>query len=122
MSTSTTQGVATENAMPKFKKKSFINYHSKNKKSQWKSLKQIVTYERSLPWSEDAVIYSSLNPPPSFYPAKKYSDISGLIGLYTDPETKIRYHNSEEYITVKNLPMDLRAGYLQLRGATNIVG
>lgn len=65
---------------------------------------------------------SSLNPPPSFKPAKKYSDISGLIAAYTDPQSKLNFHNSEEFVTVRNLPMDLTAGYLALRGANTILG
>lgn len=64
---------------------------------------------------------SSINAPPSFKPAKKYSDISGLIAPYTDPQTKLHYHNPEEFHTVRRLPMDLTAGYLTLRGAVNIV-
>ena len=65
---------------------------------------------------------SSVNPPPSFKPAKKYSDISGLIAVYTDPQTKLYYHNAEEFATIRNFPMDLTAGYLALRGASSIVG
>lgn len=64
---------------------------------------------------------SSINAPPSFVPAKKYSDISGLIAPYTDPQTKLHYHNAEEFQTVRSLPMDLTAGYLALRGASSIV-
>lgn len=113
-----------------------------NKKRVWKSLKQILQIERSLKWPEDAVtckplflllstenfvifrffIDSSLNPPPSFKPARKYSDISGLIAPYMDPQTKLHYHNAEEFQTVRTMPSDLVAGYLALRGASSIVG
>lgn len=65
---------------------------------------------------------SSVNAPPSFRPAKKYSDISGLIASYTDPQSKLNFHNSEEFVTVRSLPSDLTAGYLSLRGASSIVG
>lgn len=65
---------------------------------------------------------TSIAAPPSFLPAKKYSDISGLIAPYTDPQSKLHFHNSDEFATVRNLPSDLTAGYLQLRGASNIVG
>lgn len=69
---------------------------SSNKKRAWKSLKQILTAERALPWPEDYVHCnslellitsrnhyimfsdSSINAPPTFKPVKKYSDISGL--------------------------------------------
>ncbi|CAD7079689.1 unnamed protein product [Hermetia illucens] len=112
----------TETPAPVFKKSSLTQQQPGAKKRLWKSLKQILATERLLPWPEDAITYSSINPPPSFRPAKKYSDISGLIAFYTDPQTKLHYHNAEEFATVKSLPMDLTAGYLALRGASSIVG
>lgn len=65
---------------------------------------------------------SSVNAPPSFRPAKKYSDVSGLIAPYTDPHSKLHYHNAEEFVIVRSLPSDLIAGCLALRGASSIVG
>lgn len=65
---------------------------------------------------------NSLNAPPSLKPAKKYSDISGLEAPYTDPQTKLHYHNAEEFRIIRTLPSDIIQGYLALRGATNIVG
>lgn len=70
----------------------------------------------------NSIADASINAPPSLRPAKKYSDISGLIAPYTDPQTKLHFHNSEEFATVRNLPMDLTAGLLALRGASSIVG
>uniref|UniRef100_A0A1L8DWG2 Putative yl1 nuclear protein n=1 Tax=Nyssomyia neivai TaxID=330878 RepID=A0A1L8DWG2_9DIPT len=110
-----------EPSQPKFKRSSMMPSTVGSKKRMWKSLKQILTSERNLQW-KDAVTYSSINAPPSFKPVKKYSDISGLIALYTDPQTKLHYHNAEEFSTVRSLPMDLTSGYLALRGATSIVG
>lgn len=95
---------------------------SNNKKRAWKSLKQIITQERSLPWSEDYIHYSTIDAPPSFKPAKKYSDISGLVAKYKDPQTKLLYANADEFATVRSLPMDITAGYLALRKATNPMG
>ncbi|XP_058058314.1 INO80 complex subunit C [Anopheles bellator] len=91
------------------------------KKRQWKSLKQILTHEKTLQWKATDIAYSSVNAPPSLKPAKKYSDISGLVAPYTDPHSKLRFHNAEEYQTIRTFPMDLTAGYLALRGATSIV-
>ncbi|XP_058818718.1 INO80 complex subunit C [Topomyia yanbarensis] len=109
--------------IPSFKRTTLAqtNPIAGNKKRTWKSLKQIIAYERTLPWKETDVTYSSINAPPSFVPAKKYSDISGLIAPYTDPHSKLHYHNAEEFQTVRSLPMDLTAGYLALRGASSIV-
>ncbi|CAO1331516.1 unnamed protein product [Diamesa serratosioi] len=98
---------------------------SGTKKRMWKSLKQILTIERTLfkeeQNQENIVTYSSINAPPSFRPAKKYSDISGLLAPYCDPQSKLFYHNVDEYQTVKNLPSDITAGYLALRGSTSVV-
>ncbi|XP_033338884.1 INO80 complex subunit C isoform X2 [Megalopta genalis] len=94
------------------------------KKRTWRSLKQVLAQERALPWPIEIVHYSSINAPPSFRPAKKYSDISGLPvhARYTDPQTKLYYATAEEFATVRSLPMDITAGYLALRGASSIVG
>ncbi|KAL0892794.1 hypothetical protein ABMA27_014494 [Loxostege sticticalis] len=64
----------------------------------------------------------SINAPPTFKPTKKYSDISGLPAPYVDRHSKLYYSNADEFATVRSLPMDITAGYLQLRGANIIVG
>ena len=63
------------------------------------------------------ITYSSIDAPPSFLPAKKYSDISGLPALYTDPQTKLNYSTPEEFKLIRKLPSDIVAGYLTLRRA-----
>lgn len=108
---------------PVFKTASF--YHNSKtsiKKRTWKSLKQVITTEKALPWPDNVVHYSSINAPPSFKPAEKFSDLSGLPAPYTDPQTRLRFANKEEYATITGLPMDITAGYLALRGASSIVG
>ncbi|KAK7110398.1 INO80 complex subunit C-like [Littorina saxatilis] len=87
----------------------------------WKNLKQIITTERSLPWEPTDVTYSSIEGPPSFKPAKKYSDLSGLEALYTDPQTKLRYATADEFTRARTLPSDLVTGYLALRKASGPV-
>ncbi|BFZ01771.1 hypothetical protein BsWGS_04810 [Bradybaena similaris] len=87
----------------------------------WKNLKQIIAAERVLPWGPDDVTYGSIDAPPSFKPAKKYSDISGLEARYTDPQTKMRYANADEYRRVRMLPGDIVAGCLHLRKANTLV-
>jgi len=101
--------------MPVFKKKTL--QEPGPKKRMWKSLKQIQTTERNVyGLNSDAVLYSSINAPPSFRPPKKYSDISGLIGNYCDPHSKLYYHSTDEYQTVKKMPSDIVNGLLRLRG------
>ena len=88
------------------------------KKRQWKGLKQIITQDITDNSSAENVInYGSIDAPPSFKPAKKYSDISGLEANYTDPHSKLHYSNIGEFKVIKKLPSDLVAGYLTLRRA-----
>ena len=41
---------------------------------------------------------------------------------YTDPQTQLRYSLAEEFQTIRALPSDIVAGYLNLRKAANPVG
>jgi len=82
----------------------------------WKTLKQILVNERATRKSYE-VTYESLDAPPSFKPAKKYSDLSGLPSHYRDPQSKIRYATTDEFSRIKMLPSDIVAGYLTLRKA-----
>ncbi|XP_060601322.1 INO80 complex subunit C-like [Ruditapes philippinarum] len=110
----------TEKA-PVFKNPNFV--HSSigsagSKKTRvWKNLKQIVAAERALPWQPDDTTYGMIEAPPSFKPAMKYSDISGLPAKYTDPQTKLRYTTAEEFSRIKMMPSDLVTGCLTLRRA-----
>jgi len=97
---------------------------AKPKKKQWRTLKQILAAEQGLPWpsvdetgTKTVVTYSTIDAPPSFRPAKKYSDISGLPASYTDPHTKLNYSTPEEFKLIRKLPSDIVAGYLTLRRA-----
>ncbi|XP_038078198.1 INO80 complex subunit C-like isoform X2 [Patiria miniata] len=89
-----------------------------SKKSRvWKTLKQISSAERALPWKPDDATYSSIEAPPSIKPAKKYSDLSGFPAKYTDPQTKLRYADAEEFSRTRMLPADIVTGLLTLRKA-----
>uniref|UniRef100_A0A9L0TMJ1 INO80 complex subunit C n=1 Tax=Equus caballus TaxID=9796 RepID=A0A9L0TMJ1_HORSE len=55
------------------------------KNRTWKNLKQILAAERALPWQLNDPNYFSIDAPPSFKPAKKYSDVSGLLGPGAEP-------------------------------------
>ncbi|XP_071802916.1 INO80 complex subunit C-like [Asterias amurensis] len=89
-----------------------------NKKARaWKTLKQITSAEKSLPWRPDEATYSSIDAPPSLKPAKKYSDLSGFPAKYTDPQTKLRYSDTEEFSRTRMLPADIITGLLTLRKA-----
>jgi INO80 complex subunit C len=47
--------------------------------------------------------YIALTAPPSILPTPHYCDITGLDGPYTDPATRLRYHDHNVYQTVKAL-------------------
>uniref|UniRef100_A0A8C2Y1V5 INO80 complex subunit C n=1 Tax=Capra hircus TaxID=9925 RepID=A0A8C2Y1V5_CAPHI len=55
------------------------------KNRTWKNLKQILAAERALPWQLNDPNYFSIDAPPSFKPAKKYSDVSGLLNTRSAP-------------------------------------
>ncbi|ERE82217.1 INO80 complex subunit C-like protein [Cricetulus griseus] len=90
------------------------------KNRTWKNLKQILAAERALPWQLNDPNYFSIDAPPSFKPAKKYSDVSGLLANYTDPQSKLRFSTIEEFSYIRRLPSDVVTGYLALRKATSI--
>ncbi|XP_062599752.1 INO80 complex subunit C-like [Saccostrea cucullata] len=115
----------TQDKIPIFKDPTFVHSTKGNAGSKktrvWKNLKQIVTAEKMLPWKPDDVTYGSIDAPPSFKPAKKYSDISGLPAYYTDPETKLRYATGEEFSRIRMMTSDVVSGCLALRRATTVV-
>lgn len=92
------------------------------KKKYWKTINQIESSERQQATDKLAITYSSIDAVPSFTPARKYSDISGLISNYTDPKTGIQFASAEEYRSVKQLPQDAVKGYLGLRTIPNTGG
>ncbi|OBZ77919.1 Chromatin-remodeling complex subunit ies6, partial [Grifola frondosa] len=52
---------------------------------------------------EDIPTYASIEAPPSVLPQRRYCDITGLEGPYTDPATGLRYHDKSIYELVKGL-------------------
>ncbi|XP_043364538.1 INO80 complex subunit C isoform X3 [Dermochelys coriacea] len=80
------------------------------KNRTWKNLKQILASERALPWQLNDPSYFNIEAPPSFKPAKKYSDISGLPANYTDPQSKLRFSSIEEFAYIRMLPSDVVTG------------
>ncbi|MCL4132871.1 UNVERIFIED_CONTAM: hypothetical protein GTU68_008059 [Idotea baltica] len=113
----------TENKFPIFRNPDFKHSALRmSKKRVWKNLKQVLALEKSYIWPLEAVNYSHIEAPPSFTPAKRYSDVSGLPAKYTDPLTKLRYSTTSEYYHVRNLSMDIVNGLLEIRKASSIVG
>lgn len=63
--------------------------------------------------------YTNIESAPSFHPAhqKHYCDITGLPAPYTDPKTRLRYHNKEVFDYVRGLNQGAAERYLEARGA-----
>lgn len=63
--------------------------------------------------------YTNIESAPSLHPAhqKHYCDITGLPAPYTDPKSRLRYHNKEVFDVVRHLPQGAAERYLEARGA-----
>ena len=63
--------------------------------------------------------YTNIESAPSLHPAhqKHYCDITGLPAPYTDPKTRLRYHNREVFEVVRSLNQGAAENYLEARGA-----
>ena len=63
--------------------------------------------------------YTNIESAPSLHPAhqKHYCDVTGLPAPYTDPKTRLRYHNREIFEVVRALNQNAAENYLEARGA-----
>ena len=70
-----------------------------------------------------AATYTNIESAPSFHPSsqRRYCDITGLPGPYTDPKTRLRYHNKEIFGVIRTMPQNVAEGYLAARGAHTVL-
>jgi INO80 complex subunit C len=70
-----------------------------------------------------APTYMNIESAPSFHPSsqKKYCDVTGLPAPYTDPKTRLRYHNKEIFGVIRTMPQNVSEGYLEARGAHTVL-
>ncbi len=73
--------------------------------------------------SGPTVTYTNIESAPSLHPAhqKHYCDITGLPAPYTDPKTRLRYHNKEVFGVVRGLGQGVAEKYLEVRGAHSVL-
>jgi INO80 complex subunit C len=66
-----------------------------------------------------AATYTNIESAPSLHPAhqKHYCDITGLSAPYTDPKTRLRYHDKEVFGVIRTLGQGVAESYLEARGA-----
>jgi INO80 complex subunit C len=66
-----------------------------------------------------AVTYTNIESAPSLHPSsqRRYCDVTGLSAPYTDPKTRLRYHDGEMFAVVRQMQQATTEGYLAARGA-----
>ncbi|OJJ88630.1 uncharacterized protein ASPGLDRAFT_42212 [Aspergillus glaucus CBS 516.65] len=69
--------------------------------------------------SGPSVTWTNIESAPSLHPAqqKRYCDITGLPASYTDPKTRLRYHDKEVFGVIRSLAQGVPESYLEVRGA-----
>ncbi|OCK78718.1 hypothetical protein K432DRAFT_435816 [Lepidopterella palustris CBS 459.81] len=70
-----------------------------------------------------AATYTNIESAPSLNPSGKrhYCDVTGLPAPYTDPKTRLRYHNKEVFGVLRALGPGVAEGYLAARGAHTVL-
>ncbi|KAL9030103.1 MAG: hypothetical protein Q9196_001743 [Gyalolechia fulgens] len=96
--------------------------HTQSSVSQAAQNLSTMVLERNLQASLSAgpmATYTNIESAPSLHPAhqKHYCDITGLPAPYTDPKSRLRYHNKEVFEVVRSLPQGIAEKYLEARGA-----
>lgn len=73
--------------------------------------------------SGPAATYTNIESAPSLHPSSQrhYCDITGLPAPYTDPKTRLRYHNVEVFGVIRSLGPGVTEGYLAARGAHTVL-
>lgn len=69
------------------------------------------------------VTYTNIESAPSLHPSsqRRYCDITGLPAPYTDPKTRLRYHNMEVYGMLHTMGQGVTEQYLAARGAHTVL-
>lgn len=70
-----------------------------------------------------AATYTNIESAPSFHPSsqRRYCDVTGLSAPYTDPKTRLRYHDKEVFAVIRTMPQNVVEGYLAARGAHTVL-
>lgn len=65
--------------------------------------------------------YTNIESAPTFLHTRHYCDVTGLPAPYTDPKTRLRYHNIEVFAVVRSLGQGVAEQYLEARGAHTVL-
>jgi INO80 complex subunit C len=69
------------------------------------------------------VTYTNIESAPSLHPSsqRRYCDITGLSAPYTDPKSRLRYHNVEVFALIRQMGQTSSEQYLAARGAHTVL-
>jgi INO80 complex subunit C len=65
--------------------------------------------------------YTNIESAPSLAHPRHYCDLTGLPAPYTDPKTRLRYHNKEIFGVIRTLGQGVAEQYLEARGAHTVL-
>lgn len=65
--------------------------------------------------------YMNIESAPSLAHTRHYCDITGLPAPYTDPKTRLRYHDKEVFGVIRSLGQGVAEQYLEARGAHTVL-
>lgn len=65
--------------------------------------------------------YTNIESAPSLAHPKHYCDLTGLSAPYTDPKTRLRYHDKEIFGVIRSLGQGVAEQYLEARGAHTVL-
>lgn len=90
-----------------------------------RSLSKLVL-EKSLkptagPVAAPSATYTNIESAPSLAHSRRYCDVTGLPAPYTDPKTRLRYHDKEVFALIRTLPQGAAEQYLEARGAHTVL-
>ncbi|PSS12331.1 hypothetical protein M430DRAFT_36489 [Amorphotheca resinae ATCC 22711] len=71
--------------------------------------------------SAPSATYTNIESAPSLAHTKHYCDITGLPAPYTDPKTRLRYHDKEVFGLIRTLGQGVAEQYLETRGAHTVL-
>ena len=72
-------------------------------------------------YSAPSATYTNIESAPSLAHPKHYCDITGLSAPYTDPKTRLRYHDKEIFGLIRTLGQGVAEQYLEARGAHTVL-
>jgi len=87
----------------------------------FKTAKMIVNAELYHKYSANIPTYSGLCSAPSMFPSPRYCDLTHLHALYTDPLTRLNYHDVKQFEQARNLSREQIRARLEMRNKQSML-